>query len=407
VSRRAPTPATANPAPSRAGLEAPRRALLAWWDRGHRDLPWRRTRDPWAVLVSEVMLQQTTVAAVVPYWERFLLRWPRPADLARAAEDELLSAWAGLGYYRRARHLQAAARAVSEAGGELPRGAAALRELPGVGDYTAAAVASIAQGEAVAAVDGNVERVLSRLFALPLDPRGRQGRLQLRAHADALLDAARPGDSNQALMELGATICRPTAPQCEPCPLRASCLALASGAPERFPVRPPRPAAVPMLRVALLARRGERVLLRRREVAPNAGFLELPDVEVPLRPGEELEAAARPTAESGRRLGVALERELLREHGLRVRAGLPRPAVRHGIMRWTIRIVPLPAEQLSGRIRAPLQWADVSAPDVPLTTATRRILAADDAEPADADAERPAAAARYPRASNARARKPR
>ncbi|HEX5011379.1 MAG TPA: A/G-specific adenine glycosylase, partial [Planctomycetota bacterium] len=236
--------------PSAPALSAARRALLAWWDRGRRDLPWRRTRDPWAILVSEVMLQQTTVAAVVPYWERFVRRWPRPADLAAARTDELLSAWAGLGYYRRARHLQAAACAVAEAGGELPRRAQQLRELPGIGEYTAAAVASIAHGEPVAAVDGNVERVLSRFFALPLDPKSAAGRSALRAHADALLHRERPGDFNQALMELGATLCRPAAPQCLLCPLRAGCAALAAGAPERFPRRPPRAAAVPMLRVA-------------------------------------------------------------------------------------------------------------------------------------------------------------
>ena len=399
--RPAATSRAATSTPAEAGLGASRRALLAWWDRGHRDLPWRRTRDPWAVLVSEVMLQQTTVAAVVPYWERFLARWPRPADLALAREDELLSAWAGLGYYRRARHLHAAARAVAQGGGELPQGSAALRELPGVGDYTAAAVASIAQGEPVAAVDGNVERVLSRLFALPLDPRSRKGRELLRARADALLDRQRPGDFNQALMELGATLCRPSSPQCLLCPLRAGCAGLAAGDPERFPTRPARPASIPMLRVALVARRGSRVLLRRRDEPPNEGFLELPDVEVPLREGEDLEAAARPAdAAAARRLRSALERALLREHGLRLRAAQPWRAVRHGIMRWTIRIVPLPGVLLAGRIRAPLQWADPRAPDTPLTTAARRVLAA-------ADEQRAGPATRYPRAHDAGAREPR
>jgi A/G-specific adenine glycosylase len=376
VSTRGRRRAAAQPVPAAADLAGPRRALLAWWDRGHRDLPWRRTRDPWAVLVSEVMLQQTTVAAVVPYWERFVSRWPRAADLARAGEDELLSAWAGLGYYRRARHLHAAARTVAQAGGELPRDAAGLRALPGIGDYTAAAVASIAHGEPVAAVDGNVERVLSRLFALPLDPRSTAGRAALRARAEALLDRQRPGDFNQALLELGATLCRPAAPSCLLCPLRESCAARAAGDPERFPARPARPAAVPMLRVAALVHRDGRVLLRRRSSAPNEGFLELPDVEVPLRAGESLDAAARPAdAAASRRLRAALERALLREHGLRLRAGAPGAPVRHGIMRWTIRVVPLASALLSGRVRAPLQWADPRAPDLPLTTVARRVLA--------------------------------
>jgi len=358
-------------------VSAARRALLAWWDRGRRDLPWRRTRDPWAILVSEVMLQQTTVAAVVPYWERFVRRWPRPADLAAARTDELLSAWAGLGYYRRARHLQAAACAVAEAGGELPRSAHELRELPGVGEYTAAAVASIAHGEPVAAVDGNVERVLSRLFALEADPKSAAGRAALRAHADALLDRRRPGDFNQALMELGATLCRPAAPLCRLCPLRARCAALAQGAPERFPRRPPRAAALPMLRAAAVVVRRGRVLLRRRDAAPNAGFLELPDVEVPLRAGEDLDEAARAASpQAARRLRAALERGLRDAHGLQLRAGAPGPPVRHTIMRWTIRLVPLRCELSAGTVRAPLQWADPRAPDLPLTTVTRRALAA-------------------------------
>jgi A/G-specific adenine glycosylase len=362
--------------PSARELAATRRALLAWWDRGRRDLPWRRTRDAWAILVSEVMLQQTTVAAVIPYWERFLARWPRPADLARAGEDELLAAWAGLGYYRRARHLHAAACAIAEFGGTLPATADALRALPGVGDYTAAAVASIAYGEPVAAVDGNVERVLSRLCALPLDPRSAQGRAALCALADALLDHQRPGDWNQALMELGATLCRPTAPQCGACPLRARCAALRAGAPERFPARPPRPAAVPMLRVVGVLVRDGRVLLARRDSPPNKGFLELPDAEVPLRAGEELELAARPTgAAAARRLREALERRLAAA-GLSVRAGPALPPLRHAIMRWTIRVVPLRCEQVAGRVRAPLQWQDPRAPDLPLTTVTRRALMA-------------------------------
>jgi len=202
-------------------------------------------------------------------------------------------------------------------------------------------------------------------------------------------------------MELGATLCRPSSPQCLLCPLRAGCAGLAAGDPERFPARPARPASIPMLRVALVARRRGRVLLRRRSEPPNEGFLELPDVEVPLRGGEELEVAARPTsAAAAARLRTALERALLREHGLRVRTGQPGRAVRHGIMRWTIRVVPLPGELLAGRVRAPLQWTDPRAPDVPLTTAARRILSA-------ADEQREGRAAGYPRAHHAGAREPR
>ncbi|MHC4846302.1 MAG: A/G-specific adenine glycosylase, partial [Planctomycetota bacterium] len=214
--------AAARLGPERARLRA---RLLAWFDEHQRDLPWRRTRDPWAILVSEIMLQQTTVAAAIPYYERFVRRWPRPADLARAGRDELLAAWAGLGYYRRARHLMDAASVVAEDGGQLPARADALRALPGIGEYTAAAVASIAFGEAIAAVDGNVERVMCRLGAIEGNPKQAVARRAIRDLAEALLDADRPGDFNQALMELGATVCRPTSPDCGRCPLSADCRA--------------------------------------------------------------------------------------------------------------------------------------------------------------------------------------
>src|SRR5262245_22602734 len=211
-----------------------RRALLQWFDRGRRELPWRETRDPWAILVSEVMLQQTTVSAALPYYERFLARWPTPARLSRAGLDELLAEWAGLGYYSRARNLHAAAGIVAEAGA-LPCDSAGLRALPGVGPYTAAAVASIAYGEPIAAVDGNVERVVCRLLAWPGPTSRAAVRQRIAAAAQSLLDPRRPGDHNQAMMELGATLCRPRSPRCGECPVAAHCSAFASGDPLRFP----------------------------------------------------------------------------------------------------------------------------------------------------------------------------
>jgi A/G-specific adenine glycosylase len=233
----------------RLGVQAVRRRLLAWFDAHRRDLPWRRTRDPYRILVSEIMLQQTRVQTVVPYYQRFVKQFPTARDLAGAPESGVLRAWAGLGYYARARRLRQAATII--AGQGFPGDLAWVRALPGVGPYTAAAVLSIAFGQPLAAVDGNVRRVLSRLLASPAG----------QAQADALLDARRPGDFNQALMELGATVCLPHDPDCPRCPLKSFCRARRDGSVLRFPVKESqRPTETVKLRLALV-RRGTRVLL--------------------------------------------------------------------------------------------------------------------------------------------------
>ncbi len=271
--------------------------LLAWFDRHRRRLPWRLDRDPYRVWVSEIMLQQTRVETAVPYYERFLERFPDRAALAAAADDDVLAAWSGLGYYRRARQLLAAARLLEAAGPGWPTTAAEWRRLPGVGPYTAAAVASIAFGEVEPALDGNAVRVLSRLAGEPGDPGRSVVRRRLRESARQLLDPSRPGDGNQALMELGATLCRPRAPRCEPCPLHGECVAAAEGAPESYPFRRPAPPPRHQRRVvALVSRRGRLLMFRRSgDDAQLAGLWELPWVE-----GEPGEASAR---ELGRRYG--------------------------------------------------------------------------------------------------------
>src|SRR2546430_628291 len=195
-----------------------RSRLLDWYDRKRRDLPWRENRDPYRIWLSEIMLQQTRVAAVTEHYGKFLMRFPTVEKLAAARESSVLAAWSGLGYYRRARMLHAAAKViVREHGGEFPSTAAALRELPGVGRYTAAAIASIAFGESVAVVDGNVERVLQRMSGERLPGES------LWEVASDLLDQKRPGDFNQAMMELGATVCTPRAPACLTCPVVEMC----------------------------------------------------------------------------------------------------------------------------------------------------------------------------------------
>ncbi len=287
-----------------------RHSLLAWYDRSRRALPWRATRDPYRVWLSEVMLQQTRVEVVLPYYERFLARFPSVEALAAAAEAEVLALWSGLGYYRRARQLHAAARRLVERGGfpETPDG---WRELPGVGDYTAAAVASICFGTAVPVLDGNVERVLARVLALAGDPKGAAARRRLLAAAAELVDPARPGDSNQALMELGATVCTPRRPRCLVCPLLSGCRAAAAGEAERYPVPRPRRAAEARTLLAAVAESGGRVLLVRRPEGSSllAGTWEVPWVETAGSgpPTDRRAAAALLAARYGGRWRVSAE----------------------------------------------------------------------------------------------------
>ncbi len=258
-----------------------RRRLLAAYDAGKRDLPWRKETDPYRIWVSEVMLQQTRVETVLPYYGRWVERFPTLDALAEAEEDEVLKLWEGLGYYTRAHRLHEGARVVRERySGELPRNKEGLRELPGIGDYTAGAIASIAYGEVVPAVDGNVKRVLSRLFDLPSPSPS-----ELKRIAGDLVDPDRPGDFNQALMELGALVCLPRAPRCPECPIQAQCLALARGT---IPDRPARKAkkSVPEVDIVVLVALAEdpdgqrHLLLRKR---PDSGLLagmwEFPGVE--------------------------------------------------------------------------------------------------------------------------------
>jgi A/G-specific adenine glycosylase len=243
----------------------PAEALLAWYDAERRELPWRARRgespDPYRVWLSEIMLQQTTVAAVKERYSAFLSRWPTIEQLARAPLDDVLAQWAGLGYYARARNLHACARTVAESCGGFPQDEAALRRLPGVGPYTAAAIAAIAFDRPCVAVDGNVERVVARLHAIDRPPR-KVGPL-IREKAAALMSRARPGDSVQALMELGALICAPRAPNCAACPLSSSCSARRLGAQLDYPARVPK-AEKPRRRGAIfILRRGDEALLRR------------------------------------------------------------------------------------------------------------------------------------------------
>ncbi|MDA0207751.1 MAG: A/G-specific adenine glycosylase [Acidobacteria bacterium] len=258
------------------------RLLLAWYRRNARDLPWRRTRDPYAVWVSEIMLQQTRVEAVIPYYERFLARFPDVKELAKAPEAEVLERWAGLGYYRRARQLQAAAKQIVERhGGVFPADYESIRELPGVGEYTAAAIAGIAFGLTYAALDGNVMRVMARLHNDGRDIGQARTRKSMQAEAQRWIDAmpvADFADFNQATIELGATICTPRSPRCLGCPLSAGCLARREGNQGSLPYKSARQRVEKLdMAVAIVERRG-RLLMRQRpdDEKLMPGFWELP-----------------------------------------------------------------------------------------------------------------------------------
>ena len=282
-----------SPAPARVGSAVSgknpgrfRRALLRWYGEHRRDLPWRQTRDPYAIWLSEIMLQQTRVAAVLDHYRIFLERFPNVQALAAASEDDVLAAWSGLGYYRRARRLHRAAQQIAEQdGGCFPRSSEALLALPGVGRYTAAAIASIAFAEPVAVVDGNVERVVERLTGVHL------ATPQIWQHAQALLASSRPGDFNQAMMELGATVCVPRDPRCPMCPVRKWCVTQGEDRRAELPARQKKKQIWCALEWGNGNRSGKvRLVQRPRKAALMPGMWELPQSSEPPRP---LPAAAR------------------------------------------------------------------------------------------------------------------
>ena len=297
----------ATPHPSRAETRA---RLLAWYDAHARSLPWRVgpgtgvRADPYRVWLSEIMLQQTTTAHAAPYFREFTRRWPTVSALARAEDGELMAAWAGLGYYARARNLIACAKVVAGAlGGAFPDTEEGLRALPGIGPYTAAAIAAIAFDRPANVVDGNVERVMARLFAVetPLP----EAKPELKELAAGLIAPHRPGDWAQALMDLGATVCTPTSPACERCPLAEGCLARAGGAPGSYPRKSAKAERPHRYGVAyLLARGGEVALVRRPAKGLLGGMLALPTSDWREAPWSDAEAArAAPVAVAWRTAG--------------------------------------------------------------------------------------------------------
>ncbi len=336
--------------------------LVRWYRAQQRDLPWRRTRDPYRIWISEIMLQQTRVDVVVPYYRAFVRRYPTVRALARAPLEDVLRAWSGLGYYRRARHLHAAAQTVvREHGGRVPDDVPGLRALPGIGDYTAGAIASIAFGRREPILDGNVVRVFARWFEIEDDVESPAVRRRMWELARRWACTRTPGDANQALMELGATVCTRAAPRCDACPVRRMCRARAAGRTLELPRPRKRPEPSRVHAIAFLVRRGGALLLVRR----TSGRLLQDWWEVPIQVDTRAAATSRPTAARVRRWAARLQQRV----GVKVTAPHVLETVRHGILahRIELRVVTAAAAR-GGSVRAAARAASRGANGGPKAT---------------------------------------
>lgn len=350
--------------------------MLAWFSRHQRDLPWRGSRDPYGVWISEIMLQQTQVVTVIPYYERFLAAFPDVRSLAAAPEHEVLRLWEGLGYYRRARQMHRAAQVlVAEHGGMFPRSAERIRELPGIGRYTAGAIASIAFDLPEAILEANTVRLLARLLAYRGDPASTAGQRLLWDAAAALVPAAQAGTFNQALMELGSLVCTPRDPDCPACPLQLLCAARSQGLQAELPRKAARPVSTPVREAAVVVRRGSRVFIRkRREGERWAGMWDFP--RFPLADddqGERGQKVPRANPELVAQL-IARTRELT---GLTIEPGERFATIKHGVTRFRITLECYAAELLAGgsRLRREeCRWVDpADLADYPLSMTGRKI----------------------------------
>jgi len=287
-----------------------REDLLDWYDDHKRQMPWRETDDPYAIWVSEIMLQQTRVDTVRAYYRRFLEAFPTVEDLAAADRDEVLKLWEGLGYYSRARYLhEAAAQVVEEHNGQVPETMDAIRDLKGIGPYTAAAVLSIAYQKPHAVLDGNVARLLTRIYAVDADSTSSTTKRHLRRLANELLNRERPADFNQAMMELGSTVCTPTSPDCDACPVSTVCRAHAEGDEERYPVTPEsKPVPHHDIAVALIFDDDGRLLIQRRpDEGQLAGLWEFPGGKYEEDVDDSMEAACRREIQEELGVDIAIE----------------------------------------------------------------------------------------------------
>ena len=320
--------------------------LLTWYAEQGRDLPWRRIRDPYAIWVSEIMLQQTRVDTVLPYYKRFMARFPNAAALAEAPLEEVLIVWEGLGYYARARNLHRAARIVIERfDGHLPRSEQELKGLPGIGRYTADALQAIAFDQDTLALESNLRRVLTRLFDLHLNPRRPKGERELRRLGMSVLPIGRASEFNQALMDLGALICTPRSPTCHACPLAADCLALRNGTQEELPVREPgQPLPLRQTVAAVLQENGSLLITRRPESGLLGGLWGFP-------------AGFKEDGESNQ---LALRRVVKKQLGLEIEVELPLPPLAHSYTHFREALQPFTCRLRSDsgqlRERSDVRW---------------------------------------------------
>ena len=360
--------------PDAAELELPdarwrqslRRKLVAWFRRHRRDLPWRRSRDPYRVWLSEIMLQQTQVTTVIPYFERFLVRFPELQTLAAAEEAEVFKLWEGMGYYRRARQLHAAAKQiVAEHGGMIPREFEAIRSLPGIGRYTAGAIASIAFDTRSPILEANTVRLYSRLLAYRGEATSLRGQELLWRFVEAILPARGAGDMNQALMELGSLVCTPREPKCEVCPARSLCPTFKAGLHDEIPLAKRKVRFEAVREAAVVVRRGNKVLLRQRPQGERwAGLWDF--ARFPL------------IAQRGAELATELRQKTLEQTGVRVEVGEQLTILKHGVTRFRITLYCYEAKHVSGKAKqhdgATLTWTTPDKlGDYPLSVTGRKL----------------------------------
>jgi A/G-specific adenine glycosylase len=357
-----------------------RRALLAWYRAHHRPLPWRSTRDPYAIWVSEIMLQQTQVATVIDYYNRFLQRFPDIRSLADAPEQEVLTLWAGLGYYRRARQMHSAARQiVQQYDGKFPNTFAEVHALPGIGRYTAGAVVSFAYGLRAPILEANTLRLYSRLIGLRDDPKARTSQSTLWSFAEHILPQAgdRVGQLNQALMEVGSMICTPKQPDCAACPVKQYCAAYRDGSQTEIPRMPTPPTFTPLHHALVVVKRGGKTLMRQN---PQGGWWDglwdFPRVDLTaLGLHQACDRAARRSAEQVELVERAMHQSLGLE--LRESSGEYLKTIKHGVTRYRIALHCF-RTQLQAPTRLPpahtWQWLDLRLePQVPLTSTAQKL----------------------------------
>lgn len=344
-----------------------RHRVADWYRRSHRKLPWRETTDPYRIWISEIMLQQTQVATVIPYYNAFLTRFPDIFSLAAAGLQEVLKIWEGLGYYARARNLhKAAKKIVAEYGGRIPTEMDAIRSLTGIGGYVAAAVLSFAYGRPHAVLDGNVKRVISRLFSMDAPVNRASAHNDFQAISDRLLDRDRPALYNQAIMELGALVCKPKNPACTECPLAGECSAYGEGQISRYPVRDRKP-PVPeyMMVIGVVRKNGRFLIVQRAENGLLGGLWEFPGVKIDAEADESPE--------------TALRRHLLESVNLEVEDPALLTHVRHAYTHFKIRAEVFSCTYAAGRVRlaGPAGFKWVTAEEMekyPFTGVARKIL---------------------------------